>query len=55
MAVIIGPTVKVVAASLVAAPLAIWAERLKSSYVDDDFLMRVVPLIAIAGVTAVLS
>jgi hypothetical protein len=55
MAVIIGPTVKVVAASLVAAPLAIWAERLKSSYVDDDFLMIVVPLIAIAGVTAVLS
>lgn len=55
MAVIIGPTVKVVAASLVAAPLAIWAERLKSSYVDDDFLMMIVPLIAIAGVTAVLS
>jgi len=53
MAVIIGPTVKVVVAGLVAAPLAIWAERLKTSYVDDDFLMIVIPLIAIAGVTAV--
>ncbi|MGD0057187.1 MAG: hypothetical protein ABSB83_04950 [Methanomassiliicoccales archaeon] len=54
MTVIIGPTIKVVVASLVAAPLAIWAERLKTNYVDDDILMIVIPLVAIAGVIAVL-
>jgi len=54
MAVIMGPTVSVILTSLVVSPLAIWAERLKTRYVDDDFLMIVVPLIAIAGVSAVL-
>jgi hypothetical protein len=41
-------------AGLLATPAAIWAERPKSKYVDDDFLMIVVPLIVIAGVFAVL-
>ncbi|MDD1766066.1 MAG: hypothetical protein LUO84_06410 [Methanomassiliicoccales archaeon] len=54
MSVIIGPSIKVIIASLLATPAAIWAERLKSKYVDDDFLMMVVPLIVIASVFEVL-
>ena len=54
MSVIIGPSIEVMIASLLATPAAIWAERPKSKYVDDDFLMIVVPLIVIAGVFAVL-
>jgi hypothetical protein len=54
MTIIVGPSLKVIIGSLVAAPLGIWAERLRLRYVDDDFLMIVIPLIAIAGVFTVL-
>lgn len=42
------PSVEVVIASLVATALGIGVERIRTRYVDDDFLMLVVPLIAIA-------
>lgn len=54
MALIMGPSIEVIIASIIATPSAILAERYKSRYVDDDFLMIVVPLLAIAGIIALL-
>ncbi len=54
MAMILGPSIGVVLAAILATPLAILAERWKSRYVDDDFLMIVIPLLAIAGVLVLL-
>ncbi|MBM4236903.1 MAG: hypothetical protein FJ151_00250 [Euryarchaeota archaeon] len=54
MSVLIGPTAEVLIASVVATPLAIASERYKSRYVDDDFLMIVVPLLVIAAVFALI-
>lgn len=53
MSAIMGLSAEVLAASIVATPVAILAERMKSRIVDDDFLMIVVPLIVIAAVFAV--
>jgi hypothetical protein len=35
--------------SVVAAPLAIASERIKTPYIDDDFLMSVIPAAAMTG------
>jgi hypothetical protein len=40
--------------SAVAAPLAIASERIKTRYVDDDFLMSVVPAAAMTGLALLL-
>ncbi len=47
MSLLIGPTLKIAVASLVAALIAVAVESPKSSWVDDDFLMIVVPLIGL--------
>ncbi len=52
MTILIGPVPEVLIASIVATPLAIASERYKVRYVDDDFLMIVVPLVGIAAVFA---
>lgn len=43
-------SVRVVFAAAVAAALAVGAEAVKTRYVDDDFLMIVVPLVGLAAV-----
>jgi hypothetical protein len=47
---LIGWSWQVLLASLVGTVLAIWVERIRIKYVDDDFLMIVVPLLGMAAV-----
>jgi CO/xanthine dehydrogenase Mo-binding subunit len=45
-----GLTWQTILASVVATVLAISVERVRTKYVDDDFLMLVVPLVGMAAV-----
>lgn len=50
-----GPTLPVLLATAVATGLAISFEHLRTKYVDDDFLMTIVPLLGMAAVFWVTS
>jgi hypothetical protein len=43
------PALETLLLSLVAAPLAVASERIKTPYIDDDFLMAVIPAAAMIG------
>jgi dolichol kinase len=50
-----GPTTVVILAAAVATGLAIGIERVRTKYIDDDFLMTVVPLLGMAVVFLISS